>query len=182
MRRLVLRMFTVALVAGLAFGPVPARADDETLRDAAGVLRVALPLAAAAATWRHDDADGRRQLLGSLVVGLGTTYALKQAVDKPRPNGADDDAFPSGHAAMAFSGAAFLNRRYGARYGVPAYTLAVATAWSRIETDDHSAFDVVAGAAIAIVANHYLVDRRDGVTVSVVPGADSLALRLTGRF
>ena len=100
-------------VAVLVFFSLSRFGAASGLEDAADVLRVALPLWAGAYAWREDDSEGQRQWLIGTAATLGTAYALKALISEERPDGSDDDAFPSGHAAAAFSGAAFLHRRYG---------------------------------------------------------------------
>src|SRR5690606_19571455 len=133
------------------------------------VLRVALPAAAFALTIKRDDRDGRRQFYRSFAANVGATLLLKEAVDKGRPDGTDDDAFPSGHASMAFQGAAFIHRRYGIRTAWPAYALATATGWTRIDADEHDEADVLAGAALGIAASFLLTDRWTPAGTTFIP-------------
>ena len=74
-------------------------------------------------------------------------------INKQRPEGRNEfNSFPSGHTSSAFSGASFIQRRYGWKYGGPAYLLATLVAVSRTEAPDgyHDGWDVLAGAAIGI--------------------------------
>ena len=99
------------------------------------------------------DKKGLWQFAKSYGTTVGLTYALKYAIDKPRPDGrTDGKAFPSGHTAAAFSGASFLQRRYGWEYGIPAYAVAGLVAYSRLEgiNDRHDGWDVLAGAVVGI--------------------------------
>ena len=41
-----------------------------------------------------------------------------------------DFSFPSGHTSAAFTGAAFMDYKYGLKYGLPAYILASFVGWS----------------------------------------------------
>ncbi len=168
------------LLGGLLTSP---QACGSGLEDAAGVLRVALPLYAGAWAWRQDDDEGLRQWAGSTAVTLGTTYALKELIDKERPDGSGDDALPSGHAAAAFSGAAFLQRRYGTRVAWPAWGLASCTAWSRVQTDDHDTVDVAAGAVVAIASAWWLASPRER-TVTIHPRfeEDGVGVAFHARF
>ncbi|HEY8518554.1 MAG TPA: phosphatase PAP2 family protein [Gammaproteobacteria bacterium] len=156
----------------------PAAADSESAGD---VLRIALPAAAFALTVKRDDREGRRQFYKSFGANVGATLLLKAAVDKDRPDGSDDDAFPSGHASMAFQGAAFMHRRYGWRPAVPAYVLAAYTAWSRVDADEHDEADVLAGAALGIASSFLLAERRD-TSVAARVGPDGFEIRITGRL
>lgn len=145
------------------------------------MLRVAIPGAAWAITFREEDRDGRLQFYRSFGATVVGTWALKEAFDKKRPDGTGDDAFPSGHAATAFQGAAFLHRRYGIRKAWPAYLLAGVTAWSRVDADEHDNADVLAGAAVGIASSFVLTNQRD-VAVSATLSRDGVALSITGRL
>lgn len=81
---------------------------------------------------------------GALVLGL------KVAVDRTRPNGARH-SFPSGHTSSAFTVAPILTSRFGWKVGVPAYALAFATAFGRIEDHWHFPSDTIAGATLGLI-------------------------------
>ncbi|MBY6186394.1 phosphatase PAP2 family protein [Marinobacter hydrocarbonoclasticus] len=151
----------------------PARADSEQI---ASALRIALPAAAAGTSLWKSDYEGLWQFGLSFAAGSATTLALKSAVDADRPDGSDNDSFPSGHATNAFSAAAFLQRRYGWAYGAPAYALASWTAVSRVNTNDHNWADVLAGAAIGIAFNQWLVDPYAPVQLAPVVLEDGLMI------
>lgn len=102
------------------------------------------------------DKKGFWQFTKSYGTTLAVTYALKYAINKPRPNNATDGhAFPSGHTSVAFSGASFLQRRYGWGYGIPAYTVASFVGYSRIKADRHDVWDVF-GSIVVGVGSTYL--------------------------
>lgn len=124
------------------------------------------------------DATGRAQLAESAALTGATTLILKAAVDKKRPNG-HAHSFPSGHTSDAAFGAAFLQRRYGWTYGVPAYLLTGFVAWSRVESQEHFPEDVIAGAAIGIVASYLFTRTYHGVEIAPVAdnGTYGVALR-----
>ena len=98
---------------------------------------------------------------GELITAVGrayvATYGLKYAIDAERPNGAGQ-SFPSGHTALSFTGAAFLNKHYGWKAGVPAYLAASYVGWSRVHSNNHYWSDVLAGAAIGIASNYFMGD------------------------
>jgi membrane-associated phospholipid phosphatase len=141
-------------VLALAAG---ARAGDgfETYGD---VMRYGIPAAALGITAWKRDADGAKQFAATAVPTFALTYGLKAAVDEERPDGSDDDSFPSGHAAWAFFGASYLHYRYGWQYGLPSYALAALVAASRVEADKHFVHDVLASAVIANVSAFILTD------------------------
>jgi hypothetical protein len=124
------------------------------------------------------DATGRLQLLESGALTGATTFILKAAVDKKRPNG-HSGSFPSGHTSDAAFGAAFVTRRYGWMYGVPAFMLTGFVGWSRVESGEHFSEDVIAGAAIGIVSSLIFTRTYHGVEVAPVAenGTYGLALR-----
>lgn len=129
----------------------------------------AVPAAALLATWALDPAAGagatdephwllmggspRHDLLIALARAGATSGILEYAVNEARPNGGRY-SFPSGHAMAAFTGAEFIRKEYGWGWAAPAYVAAGFVAWWRVEADKHYAHDVVAGAAIGILANH----------------------------
>lgn len=159
----------IATSCSLALTSPQAAADD--IETAGSALRLALPAAALALTYSEDDAPGRRPLFYSLGTTALATYALKYTIDDRGPDG-DDHAFPSGHASIAFSAAEFMRRRYGWRYGAPAYATAAFVGWSRLEADEHDAGQVLAGAILGITASYLLTDPRGPmVHVSVGPRA-----------
>jgi membrane-associated phospholipid phosphatase len=149
--------------------------------DVGDVLRVAIPAAAFAVTIARDDREGRVQFYKSFGAAVAGTWALKELVEKERPDGTGDDAFPSGHAATAFQGAAFLHRRYGIRSAWWAYALATYTAWTRVDADEHDTADVLGGAAVGIASSFALAKRRN-VEVSAMVDGDAIGLRISGRL
>jgi membrane-associated phospholipid phosphatase len=168
----------VSLLVAQPSGGAVASEDTESLGDA---LRVALPAAAFALTFKRDDRDGRRQFYRSFGATAIGTVLLKEAFDKKRPDGIGDDAFPSGHAATAFQGAAFIHRRYGIKTAWPAYVLAGFTAWSRVDADEHDNADVLAGAAVGAASSFLLAERRD-VKVSASVDGDRVVIAIAGRL
>lgn len=83
----------------------------------------------------------------SLVLADGLAGGVKLAVNRARPHGGRF-SFPSGHTANAFTMASVLDSAFGHRYGIPAYLLASAVAYSRVASGKHYVSDVVFGAAI----------------------------------
>ncbi|MHC2991489.1 PA-phosphatase [Pontibacter sp. HJ8] len=80
---------------------------------------------------------------------------LKSVIHVNRPDGSNNDAYPSGHTSTAFAYATFFHKEYGSRsawYSVAGYTFATATGAMRILNDKHWLSDVLAGAALGIVS------------------------------
>lgn len=78
--------------------------------------------------------------------------ALKKAVPERRPDGKNNDSFPSEHAAQCVAAAMIIEREYPGKIGALAYGLAAAVSLSRIEGKRHYPRDVVAGAMIGCAA------------------------------
>ena len=112
-----------------------------------------LPLATLGSTFIIGDKKGAWQFTKGLLLTGAVTYGLKFGVNKQRPDMSNDNSFPSGHTSTTFHSAAFIHKRYGIKYGIPAYVLAGFTAASRIDSKKHDILDVLAGAAIGIGSN-----------------------------
>jgi membrane-associated phospholipid phosphatase len=140
--------FALALVLALVGGS----AHADSVERAGDVGSILLPAGAALGSLVAGDRGGLGQLGEAFGTTMAVVYLLKPTIDRTRPNGGHY-SFPSGHAASAFAGAAFLERRYGWRLGVPAGLLAGYVAYSRVESKEHYTSDVLAGAAIGIGAN-----------------------------
>lgn len=168
------RLFQLVAVALLLAGPGTAVADTNKSGEVVGGL---LPLSALLAAWLYEDGnEGLWQLGRSAVSAELTTVLLKQVIDKERPSGNCCTAFPSGHATRAFYSAAFLDRRYGRRAGVPAYLAATFVAYSRVESKHHDEADVIAGAAIGWLSSRYFTTRHEGIRIMPTVGSDSVGL------
>lgn len=96
------------------------------------------------------DYEGFLELGKSVAVSTAVTYILKYSVKKLRPDGSGFDAFPSNHNNFVFAGSTFLMKRYGWKWGVPAYLVSGYVAWGRIYAQKHDIWDVLAGAAVGV--------------------------------
>jgi membrane-associated phospholipid phosphatase len=112
------------------------------------------------------------QLVKSAALDLGVTYWLKATIKERRPDGSDNDSFPSAHSSVAFTSAEYLRKRYGWEYGIPAYGLAAFVAYSRVEADKHYVRDVLAGAAIGMASSYIFTtpNLRFNLTTEAAPG------------
>jgi membrane-associated phospholipid phosphatase len=130
---------------------------EKTIQDIGDVLNYSMPIATGLSTIFIGDNKGTWQFAKGFATNLAVTYALKYAINKPRPEGATDGhAFPSGHTSVAFQSAAFIQQRYGWAYGVPSYVLAGFVGYSRLEglNDRHDGWDVLAGAVVGIGSSY----------------------------
>jgi len=126
---------------------------SDSIELAGDVLQYILPASAAGLTLAYRDAEGALQFGESAAVTLGVTYTLKYTISDARPNGGGQ-SFPSGHTSISFCAAEFMRKRYGWTYGIPAYGAATFVAYSRVESRQHDADDVVVGAAIGIASSY----------------------------
>jgi len=159
---------------------VETRASSE-IETAGDVLQYVLPSSAAALTLGHKDHWGALQLIGSTGATLGVTYGLKYTFNARRPNGGRQ-SFPSRHTSLSFSAAEFMRKRYGWEYGLPAYALASFVAYSRVESRNHYAHDVIAGAAIGILSSYIFTRPYKGWNIQAESGGRFYGVRLSRRW
>lgn len=91
--------------------------------------------------------------IASALVG-GTSLLLKNVIYSPRPDGSNNNSFPSGHSALAFMGAELVRMEYGWLWGLGAYTFATAAALMRCYYDRHWLSDLLLGAGLGILGAH----------------------------
>lgn len=157
---------------------------DSRLERAGDIAQIVIPATAGVSTVLAGDAEGAGQFCKSFFGALGIAYALKYVVDKDRPEGHGEHSFPSGHATAAFQGAAFIEKRYGWRYGAPCYAAAVFVGWSRIEAeaDKHDVIDVLAGAAIGAATSWCFTTRYRIATIAVTVDAERRGVCIGARW
>lgn len=180
-----LRVCSALWATAIALAPFSAQAaGGSSWKTASDALALGLGATAMVATWVADDDSGREQLVYSGVTTVAATQALKSAIPSWRPDHADRKSFPSGHTAVAFAAASFIDTRYQPAPATRAalYSLAALTGVARVRADKHHWRDVVAGAALGWGASHYWTSPRSGVRVSLVPRGDGAALALFAHF
>jgi membrane-associated phospholipid phosphatase len=131
------------------------------IETAGDVLMIALPTAATGLMLGFRDGQGALAFGKSMALTLGASYSLKYSIDAKRPNG-DNQSFPSAHTSVSFASAEFLRKRYGWNYGIPAYVIATFVAYSRVESKQHYAQDVITGAAIGIGSSYLFTQPYNG--------------------
>lgn len=145
------RWLTGGLALGL--GGYLALADTDDIRSLGDVTQLIPGVTALGFTIGARDWEGLRQLGLASGTAFVLTHGVKEIVDKTRPDDTADNSFPSGHTAASVTGAAFLWRRYGPKWGAPASVLALYTGISRVVGQNHFADDVVSGAAVGLISN-----------------------------
>ena len=125
-------------------------AQNSNIEKSGDIIQIALPATAFISTfiWKSQQ-KGSAQFIKTMGTSFLVTHAIKRGVNKKRPNGGDY-SFPSGHTSAAFTGAAFIEKRYGLKVGIPTYLLASYVGWTRIESNYHDKWDVLGGAIIGI--------------------------------
>ena len=101
----------------------------------------------------------------ALGMTVGLTQLLKSTVTEERPDGSNNNSFPSMHASLAFMGATVLSREYGhisPWITIGGYTAATGTQMLRIGHNAHWMNDIFMGAGIGVVSTHlayFLTDK-----------------------
>jgi membrane-associated phospholipid phosphatase len=139
-------------------------------------LAVGLPLLAAGTAFGKGDSQGVKELTYSLGATLAATTALKSLIHEQRPDGSGNDSFPSGHTAIAFAAARFIDKRYAPEASPYLYAAAGLTALARVKADKHFTKDVVAGAALGYASAEYFTRPIAGGAVSLMPGKSGFAV------
>jgi membrane-associated phospholipid phosphatase len=116
-------------------------------------------------------------LMESQLVAGAASFALKHSIRRPRPDG-EPRSFPSGHAAGTFAAATVIQRHFGSKAAIPAFTAAVIISGARLQANSHYPTDVILGAALGVLsgraATFELGRRRLSVAPSVADGGGLL--------
>ena len=124
--------------------------QEQAVQTSGDILVFTLPVIAIGSTLIKGDTKGSWQFTKGFLTNFAVTTVLKAAISKERPDGTNMHSFPSGHSSITFQSASFLQKRYGWKYGIPAYILASYTGFSRVYADKHDVYDVLAGAVVGI--------------------------------
>ncbi len=158
---------------------LPARIDS--VARSGDVLAYVLPATVFGLTACFKDGEGAWEFGESAAISMAVTFGLKNTVRAQRPDG-EPHSFPSGHSTIAFSSAEFLRKRYGWKFGAPAYVLAAFVAESRVHAHRHHYRDVAAGAAIGFVTTYLVSKPFHGWRIQPELGADFRGLRVSRDF
>jgi hypothetical protein len=175
----------------------PDHAEDTSdyLRDATGVVyfinALATPSGEDPKPWSVAKLKGLTVGVTALLLTDGATELLKEATDRTRPDGSDNESFPSGHTSSASAFAALANRNLQSlslsktnrtllRIGFT--TLAAATGWARVEAGRHFPSDVLVGYALGHFISAFFndaflgLDQNEGPRLTIEPSKDSLVV------
>ena len=92
-------------------------------------------------------------LLSCAMLGA-VSWGCKKLIDSPRPNGVNNESFPSGHTDWVFVGAELVRMEYGWGWGAGAYAIAMTVAVMRNYNNWHWLSDCLFGAGLGILAAH----------------------------
>lgn len=107
--------------------------------------------------WLRNKAKGYAVGLAARGLTSATTNALKDAVDRERPNGDDTRSFPSGHTSASAANTRLASRNLRAMpltentrhvMDVGLLSLTAGTSWARIEAGQHFPSDTLFGMAL----------------------------------
>lgn len=173
----------IILLLILLFSQI-ADAQSQAVETSGDILLFALPAATLGTTLIVGDDKGTIQFAKGLITNQVLTIGLKYLTDKKRPYNNGDRAFPSGHTSTTFQSASFIQRRYGWKYGLPAYALAGYTGFSRINAQKHDGWDVLAGAVIGIGSSYLFTTpyAEEHLELSFSSGDKGYALGLKYKF
>ena len=177
-------MFGITVLCVLASSNLAAQensAGRTTTGEVGDALQIAIPAISLASSLIKKDWQGSKQFSYGLVTTLAVTYGLKETISKQRPDGRDDDSFPSGHTAVSMHAATYLQQRYGWRYGLPAYIAATYVGFSRVHDERHDEQDIIVGALLGYAAGRLFTSKYRGLDVLPLVGEDVVGISIRLR-
>jgi len=112
-------------------------------------------------------------LMEAQVLAGVATFTLKHSIRRTRPD-KEPRSFPSGHASGTFAAATVVQRHFGLKGAIPAYTAAVLISGARMQANAHYPTDLIMGAALGILsgraATFELGTRHISLSPAVSPG------------
>ncbi len=159
-------------------------AQDQTVESVGDALLFVLPATALTGSLAIGDYEGTWEFSKGFALNQVVSTGLKYAIHKDRPYNHGNRAFPSGHTSTTFQSAAFIQKRYGWRYGIPAYALAGFTGYSRINAQRHDGWDVLAGAVVGIGSAYLFTSpyQKEHMELTVSGGDANYALGFKYKF
>jgi membrane-associated phospholipid phosphatase len=168
-----------------------AAADSAANVLAGDVVTGLFPVVALATVWIKHDGEGGKQWLRDTAINEILNTSLRVAFnstswgERPLQEGQTEGGpygFPSGHAGFVFCQAAFLQERYGWKFGVPALVLASAVSYVRVREDKHHWRDVIAGGALGYGVALLTVTPYGATKIAPIVGPDWLGIRFERSF
>lgn len=178
------RAVIASLAVGLGTAPMAQAEGPGGFKTYADRAQYGIPAFAGLVAALKGDTEGIALLAGGYLGTALSTQTLKLAFNDThfgvRPGNGGDMSFPSGHTSSAFAGAAFLQSRYGWRWGLPSFAAAAAVGFSRMHSEDHHLRDVIASAALAYGIAYRFEGREPGKGAELVPFVDPVEGSATG--
>lgn len=171
----------IFLICSVFSGTAAAESNSELSGD---ILTGVVPLGALSIAYFKGDTEGEKQWWRNTLASQFLNTVARVAFNSrygQRPNGGEY-GFPSGHVSFIVSGAAFLQERYGWKYGVPAYLLAGYVASERVRDDKHRWRDVIAAGALSYGVAKLFVTPENATHLAPVIGPDFIGLRWERSF
>jgi len=157
----------IKIITTTAICAITYTANAGTLTRLGDYTQVIVPAYAFGLAMNESGWGGAQEFALSFATTEAAVYGLKAIVKEKRPNKKDNNSFPSGHTASAFSGATFIHKRYGIKRAIIPYVLAAFTGYTRVAGEKHHWHDVIAGAAISSAMTWIFVSKYNiGATVS----------------
>ena len=104
---------------------------------------------------KNDLANRTAILLKGEVMTLGSVFIIKHLAKETRPDGSNNQSFPSGHTAQAFAAATFLSEEYKDQFPwmpYAAYSVAGSVGIFRMVNNKHYISDVLFGAGLGLLS------------------------------
>ena len=158
--------------------------QNKTIQMTGDVLLFSLPAAALTGSLITKDYQGSWQFTKGALLNQAVTFGLKYAINKERPYNNGSRGFPSGHTSTTCQSAAFIQKRYGWKYGIPAYVLAGFTGYSRISAQKHDGWDVLAGAVVGVGSAYLFTSPylKEHMELTFASDSDGFALGFIYKF
>ncbi len=163
----------VAATALALIAATPAHASNKDWATASDVGVIALTALAIGLPAIHGDGAGAIQAAGSEAAAGLAVAGLKQTFPERRPDGSDNNSFPSGHTAVSFAAAASIYERHGPGIGIPAFAAASFVGLARVEANKHHWYDCAVGAGIGTAAGLLITHKSGPRSALIVPWGDS---------
>ena len=141
--------------------------------------------------WVREKSQGLLVGLGAIAVTGAVTTGLKSATGRTRPNGENNESFPSGHTShsavltgLAHDNLSTIDMSAGSRLALDAGldALTIGTAWARVEAGAHFPSDTLVGMALGNFVSRFFDEAFLGsaseqhATVTVTPSRHGLSL------
>lgn len=170
----------VVILLCLLVGAHEVRADSQ--RRAGDFLATAIPLATLGTELYRGDREGAWQFAMTFAASTAATDVLQRVTHVARPDGTNHHSFPSGHAARAFSAAAYVRRRHGFDAAWPLYLAALYVGHTRVAADRHRWGDIAGAALVSEAAARWLVEPESKVVVMPVLGHRYVGVQVAARW